>query len=457
MANNNSAVNIQVFADAPGVNVASFGVPMIAGACSMSERIRFYENAADALVDQLAGDISQAQYDAVAAGFAQPQTPSQIAVGRIEADVAQVNTVTVGGTIANGYIYTITINGTPFAYTAVVPTDDNAAVATALRAAINAGSQPVTASGASTAVILTADVAGTPFTVAVSVSNVAGTLTNVATTPNGSVATELAEIVAENAGWYSFGLVSRSDLDNLRAAAWVESNNRIFGAQTSSADALAGTAGNILLQLQALAYTRTFPLWYSDDAIPACFAWTSFKTAADLDTRATAWAHAPLVGIAADDEEMTSTQRLNIINAGGNVYLTLDGVGVTFPGKMAGGAFIDVTTTVDWYGARVREALTQELINASARNSKIPYNDQGFSVLGNAVDAVNGQAVRAQHLNDGTTFVNLPLRRNLSSGNVTARNYPFTFGGQLTSAVLTIAGTGYVSDDGVAIALLASA
>lgn len=455
MANNNSAVNIQVFADAPGVNVASFGVPMIAGACAMSERIRFYENSADALADQLAGDISQAQYDAVAAGFAQPQTPSQIAVGRIEADVAQVNTVTVGGTPAATFIYTITINGTPFAYTADL--DDNAAIATALRAAINGGSQPVTASGASTAVVLTADVAGTPFTVAVSVSNVAGTLTNVATTPNVNVATELAEIVAENAGWYSFGLVSRSDLDNLRAAAWVESNNRIFGAQTSSADAKAGTAGNILLQLQALAYTRTFPEWYSDDAIPAVFAWTSFKTAANLDIRATAWAHAPLVGIPADDEALTSTERLNILNAGGNVYLTLDGVGVTFPGKMASGAFIDVTTTVDWYGARVREALTQELINASARNSKIPYNDQGFSVIGNAVDGVNGQAVRAQHLNDGTTFVNLPLRRNLSSGNVTARNYPFTFGGQLTSAVLTIAGTGYVSDDGVAIALLASA
>lgn len=456
MANNNSAVNIQVFADAPGVNVASFGVPMIAGACSMSERIRFYEDAADALADQQAGDISQAQYDAVAAGFAQAQTPSQIAVGRIEADVAQVNTVTVGGTPASTFIYTITINGTPFAHTAD-GLDDNAAIATALRALINAGAEPVTASGASTAVILTADVAGTPFTVAVSVSNVAGTLTNVATTANVSVATELADILADNAGWYSFGLVSRTDLDNLRAAAWVESNNRIFGAQTSSATALAGTAGNILLQLQALAYTRTFALWYSDDAIPACFAWTSFKTAADLDVRATAWAHAPLVGIVADDEEMTSTDRLNILNAGGNVYLTLDGVGVTFNGKMVGGAFIDVTTTVDWYGARVREALTQELINASARNSKIPYNDQGFSVIGNAVDGVNGQAVRAKHLNDGTTFVNLPLRRSLSSGNVTARNYPFTFGGQLTSAVLTIAGTGYVSDDGVAIALLASA
>lgn len=456
MANNNSAVNIQVFADAPGVNVASFGVPMIAGACSMSERIRFYENSADALADQQAGDISQAQYDAVAAGFAQAQTPSQIAVGRIEADVAQVNTVTIGGTIANGLVYTITINGTPFAYTAVVPTDDNAAVATALRTAINAGAEPVTASGASTAVILTADVAGTPFTVSVTATG-AGTLTNVATTPNVSVATELADILADNSGWYSFGLVSRTDLDNLRAAAWVESNNRIFGAQTSSADALAGTAGNILLQLQALAYTRTFALWYSDDAIPACFAWTSFKTAADLDVRATAWAHAPLVGIVADDEEMTSTERLNILNAGGNVYLTLDGVGVTFNGKMAGGQFIDVTTTVDWYGARVREALTQELINASARNSKIPYNDQGFSIIGNAVDGVNGQAVRAAHLNDGTTFVNLPLRSSLSDGNVTARNYPFTFGGQLTSAVLTIAGTGYVSDDGVAIALLASA
>lgn len=456
MATNDSAVQIQVIAEAPAVSATSFGVPMIAGACSMSERIRFYTSTADATADELAGDISAAQLAHVSAAFAQSPRPAQVAVGRIEADVAQVNTVTVGGTIVDGQIYTITINGTPFAYTAVVPTDDNAAVATALRTAINAGSEPVTASGASTAVVLTADVAGTPFTVTVSATGT-GTLTNVATTANVSVATELAAILAANASWYGFGLISRTDLDNLRAAAWVESNNRIFAAQTSSANAANGVASNVLEQLQDASYSRTFATWYSVDATPCAFAWLAKKLAANLDVRQTAWAHALLAGITVDDANLTTTQRANILGYNGNVYLTMGGVGSTFPGKMASGQFVDVTTTVDWYAARTRAALIAQLQSASNSNSKIPFNDVGFTAIGATVEGVNGLAVRALHLNEGTTFVNLPLLSELSAGDRTSRNYPFTFGGQLTSAVLTITGTGYVSTDGVAIAALATA
>lgn len=456
MATNDTAITVEVLAEAPAVTPAGFGTPMIAGPCAMSERIRFYATVAAATTDQLAGDITAAQLAHVAAAFDQSPSPDLVAVGRIEADVAQVNTVTVGGTIANGLVYTITINGVPFAYTAVVPTDDNAAVATQLRSLINAGSQPVTASGASTAVILTADVAGTPFTVTTSTTG-AGTLTNVATTANVSVATELAAILASNASWYGLGLVSRDDLDNERAGAWIQSANRIFAAQTSSADAANGVADNILEVLQDSSYSRTFPQWYSDDNEPCAFAWLAKKLAADLDVRQTAWAHAALAGIPVDDENLTDTQRTNILGYNGNVYLTMGSAGSTFPGKMSSGQFIDVTTTVDWYAARVREALIQLLQDASNVNSKVPFNDLGFTTIGATVENVNGLAVRALHLNEGTTFVNLPLLSELSNSDRTTRNYPFTFGGQLTSAVLTINATGYVSTDGVAIAALAAA
>lgn len=55
--------------------------------------------------------------------------------------IAQVDTITVGGTYANGQVYTATMNGKDVAYTGVSG-DDNTAVAVALLAALNATSIP---------------------------------------------------------------------------------------------------------------------------------------------------------------------------------------------------------------------------------------------------------------------------------------------------------------------------
>ncbi len=96
--------------------------------------------------------------------------------------VAQVNTLTP--TVANNALYTVTINGTAFNYTSDSTATANEIVA-GLLALINAdGALSVTASGTST-LILTADVAGDSFTIAVTAN-----LTNVATTPNTTAAPE---------------------------------------------------------------------------------------------------------------------------------------------------------------------------------------------------------------------------------------------------------------------------
>ena len=78
--------------------------------------------------------------------------------------VAQVDTVTVT-TVTNSLLYTVTINAVEYSYTSDIDATNDEIVA-GLIAAINAGTEPVTASGTTT-VILTADVAGTAFTTTV--------------------------------------------------------------------------------------------------------------------------------------------------------------------------------------------------------------------------------------------------------------------------------------------------
>lgn len=103
---------------------------------------------------------------------------------------AQVNTITVGGTIEVGDIFTATVNGTTYSFTAA--TTDVADVVAGLRAAVNTGAPAgitVGAAGA-TSFTLTASTAGVPFIASVATTDAAGaaadaqTLTNTATTAN---------------------------------------------------------------------------------------------------------------------------------------------------------------------------------------------------------------------------------------------------------------------------------
>ena len=79
---------------------------------------------------------------------------------------AQVDTITVAGTVESGDKFTVTLNGVAFNFTAADTSANNVAIG--LANAINAGAEPVTAGVPSSGVFtLTADVANTGFTSAV--------------------------------------------------------------------------------------------------------------------------------------------------------------------------------------------------------------------------------------------------------------------------------------------------
>ena len=93
--------------------------------------------------------------------------------------VSQVNTVDLAAAAANATTYTVGINATLYSITSDADATE-AEIHTALAAAINASiAQPVTATASATALTLTADVAGTPFSASISAN-----LTNTVTTAN---------------------------------------------------------------------------------------------------------------------------------------------------------------------------------------------------------------------------------------------------------------------------------
>lgn len=105
------------------------------------------------------------------------------------AGAAQVNTVTIANTVEAGDIFTTTINGTEYSFTATAATTAN--VSAGLVAAINADTNClVTATDTTDEFTLTADTAGIPFTVSVATTEAGGgtsdsqTITNAATTAN---------------------------------------------------------------------------------------------------------------------------------------------------------------------------------------------------------------------------------------------------------------------------------
>ncbi|MCC7427832.1 MAG: flagellar hook-basal body complex protein, partial [Alphaproteobacteria bacterium] len=135
-------------------------------------------DAPDSALDPLSGSFPGAADNAASTTTPTPAAPAQ----------AQVSTITLSGAAGDaGDIYTVTIGGAAFTYTTNGLEGGMNAIATALAGQINANlAVPVTAAALGTAIALTADTAGVPFSASASVSNApAGQANSFATaTPN---------------------------------------------------------------------------------------------------------------------------------------------------------------------------------------------------------------------------------------------------------------------------------
>jgi hypothetical protein len=355
-------VKVTIIRGNKSVTRAGFGVPMILSSeATFANEMRTYTS-----IDGIAADFatSTSVYKWAQRLFGQERKPSRIKVFQATAKVAQV--VTVTPTAVDEFSYSVTINGVEFTF--LSDGDATAAeIVTGLIAAINGGSEPVTASGTTT-LILTADVAGNGFSYSVGTN-----LSAVLTTANNGVQEDLALAKEADNDWYCLLLTSRNADDQKNAAAWIESQRKIFIAAGNTAAILESGSDDVVSFLKAKNYVRTAFLWSGDQASGPEAAWAG--AVLPIDPGGETWKFKTLAGITADD--LTATQETQADTKNANIYVVVAGVSMTAEGVMVQGEFIDVIRFIDWLQAQMEENVFERLVSLP----KIPFTNAGIAIV----------------------------------------------------------------------------
>jgi hypothetical protein len=218
----------------------------------------------------------------------------------------------------------------------------------------------------------------------------------------------LDAILASDDDWYFLNTENRDEADILLCAAWTETNGggespKLFITQSQDAALLAGTAGNVGLDLEAAAYTRTGLIYHrfsdaNDGLVPGDGyldgAWTGRCGGFNLDApngRGT-WSLKPLLLVTFDP--LTSAQATAIWDASANVYGRTKGLSFTSKGTVAQGRKIYVTSSIDWGKVRLGEAILAELVGDPL---EVPYTNAGIQRVRNTAQGVLERGVTFGH------------------------------------------------------------
>lgn len=375
-----------------------FGTPLILDQNSVqTNRVDSFEDPDDMIAAGFT--TSDEAYKAAVALMSQNPKPERFKVGRRDANVAQV--VTITPTVVNAFTYQVTINGLLHTYLSDSDATDLEIVA-GLIAAINGGAQApnVTASGTTT-LIVTSDVAGQGFSYSVG-SNLAAVLT----TANVGPQSELLNVIDADDDFYVLLTTDRSELAIFQLAAEIETRVKLFAFDTDDADSKdlspASDTTSIFARLKALGYDRTFYVWTKTSNLPtypvACWVGKTIPK----DPGSYTFKFKTVNGTSPDDE-LTPTQKNNIIrqssgpSKNGNIYVTIGGIAIFEEGTVASGEFIDIINGTDWIQARIQENVYALLVN----EDKVPLDNGGIESVVLRVEQVLKQAVDRRILRGG--------------------------------------------------------
>ena len=412
-------VNVTISRNTTAVSRAGFGVALIMGLNRISNLT--YEEYTDAASLIIAGyQTTDPEYLAALAIFSQPISPTKVAIGRRE-----VNVSTLGvGIVADSVDYTCTVNGTPFTINSGVAATATTII-TALKGAIDGGSEPVT-TGAVVAdeITITSDVSGARDSITTSANC---TLVHTATQ---SLTNDLADIRNVNDAWYALVAHTHVSADIQELAASIETAKKIYAYSTADSDVISAAATDVASILKGLSYARTFGM-YDPDAN------TAFPEAAWLgvmlpkDPGSATWKFKTLVGQDADD--LTPTQITNASSKNINTYQEVGGVKITSEGVVAEGEYIDVIRGIDWLESRMEERVYGRLVNAD----KIPFTNAGIAIIATEVSAQLQEAIDADLLSDDPApVVVVPKASGVNPGDKIARNLVgVTFEATLAGAI----------------------
>lgn len=205
------------------------------------------------------------------------------------------------------------------------------------------------------------------------------------------VAADLAAIALENNTWY--GLVTMFNSQSLidAAAAWVETNTKLYPA--ASADTViprqpVTSDTSVAIDLKNLGYARSWIFFHpqNDEFAGAAEMGKFFPVSPGGET----WRMKTLAGVTV--EPYTDTETTNLKAKFCHYYYDIGGRGVVGgDAKDAAGEYVDVVRFLDWY----QSELQADLADLAIGLDKIPFTNQGIDLIEAKVTKRNAAGIAA--------------------------------------------------------------
>lgn len=213
-------------------------------------------------------------------------------------------------------------------------------------------------------------------------------------TSEGTFTEDLTAISAEDDNWYACILAGLPDTDIATGAAYFEGTKKIMVTSSATAAIATSATDDLASTLKAANYNRTALFFTTANAQGliegGLLGWQLPQTVGS-----TTYAFKTLSGVTGDT--LTSTQQAILIGnpiadvegKNVNIYQNVGGRNITEMGTMASGRFIDIQITLDWLQSNIQSSI-YGLLQTSG---KVPYTDQGVSMLMQVVRSVLDQGV----------------------------------------------------------------
>jgi len=432
-------VDISITSDSVGVARTAFGTPLIvSNTAAWAERVRSYTDLAGVL-DDFAADSPEAL--TATAIFSQNPHPKTIKIGRAALPATQVYKLTPEE--LSSTLYSFRVSGEGVTEETVDFTSDSSGtlaeitdgIVTALNAVVGKN-YTAAATDTDTTVTVTASAAGEWFSIEQISPTSACQIEQTHVDPG--VATDLAAIALEDSDWGILLTNYNSNACVLAAAAWVETESKIYVFDVNETDAIATAAGNsdTLDDLATLARARTMGFYHhKPDQFTAA---ACVGRCSHADPGSITWFGKTLSGVS--PTTLTSTQRARLVARNANFYTTVAGVNITQMGTMADGDYADVVRGDDW----VEDDMAKRIFATLAANDKIPYDDDGVALIENDMRATLTIAVQRQIYASFT--ITVPLVADIDAADKLARLLPdMKFSAVRSGAVHKVNVTGVVS------------
>lgn len=430
-----SILNISVTESTAAITRAGFGIPLIVGYHNeYADLVRTYTSPAGVADDF---ETTDPIYLAAQAIFRQNPRPPRIMVGRRQGAPTWAKKITPKNT-TEGFVYRIVNNtGAETATYTVVADDTVALIADNLVTQLNALAGAFTAVDGTTHVTVTANAAGTWFDL--DLDPRAFDVEDVSVSPTPALADDLDDLLEASNEWYALILISQKKAELLAAAAWAETNKRIFIPLTSDTDILTSSTTDVASEVKADNYARSGVMYHHRPGQFAQASW--FGVMLPKDPGTATFAHKVLAGVTASP--LTENQIANLEAKNASYYAVLGaGVAATWEGKTGVGKFLDNVQSMDWTRARVQERIFSRMLSVD----KIPFTEGGAAMIKSEILAVLKEGERKLVFVADTSFATTPVIADIPAEVKATRRLPeVQFGAQGAGAIHGLDAYGTIS------------